>query len=81
MWRVVFQTCGGKLYIHSSKLHLLDSGFIAFHKLRNAYRQTRTQHPYNFWDKTSLFWKPIVEVAILSTVSIPCETYQVLELT
>ncbi|KAF8861255.1 hypothetical protein BDZ45DRAFT_282619 [Acephala macrosclerotiorum] len=69
VWRVVFQKCGGKLYIHHLNLHLSDNGFATFQKLRKMYHQTRGHHPYNYWDRASFFWKPIVEVATLSTVS------------
>ncbi|CZR63079.1 uncharacterized protein PAC_12976 [Phialocephala subalpina] len=69
VWRVAFQKCGGKLYIHHMNLHLLDSGLVALQELRNVYRRTKIQPPYSCWDRTCFFWKPIVEVATLSTNS------------
>jgi hypothetical protein len=54
-------------------LHLLelspeDKGPIIMAKLRTGYLHAKSQHPYQIWDRLSMFRKLIVEEAVLSEV-------------
>jgi hypothetical protein len=68
VWRILFQKCGGKLYIHQLKLDVSDTGLIVMQKLRQEYTKTKSLPPYNLWDRAFLFWKPTIETVILSAV-------------
>jgi hypothetical protein len=67
-WRIVLQTCSGKLYRHQLELDLNDTGVTSMQKLQVQYQSLKSRLPYRFWDRIMLFWKPVVETAILSTV-------------
>jgi hypothetical protein len=67
-WRIVLQTCSGELYIHRLELDSNDTGVTSMQKLQVQYQSLKSSLPYRFWDRVILFWKPVVETAILSTV-------------
>jgi hypothetical protein len=70
-WRIVAQKLGGKLYIHQLKLNVDDTGAVVMGKLRKQYQTLKSQTPYHIWDRVLLFWNPVIETAILSTVLAP----------
>jgi hypothetical protein len=67
-WLFVSQKRNGKLYLYTVTLNLDDTMFIAMHKLRAEYHRIKLLPPYHFYDQAWIFWKPIIEQAILSEV-------------
>jgi hypothetical protein len=69
LWRVVFQTCRGKLYLHQLSLSSTNTGGEALEKLKLEYQRVMSLHPFHIWDKTPVFFSPVIETAVLSVVS------------
>jgi hypothetical protein len=67
-WPFVLQSVGGKLYIHHVKLSLHDTGTVALQKLRRKYTLVKSEQPYRLLDKFPVFWKPVIQTAVLSPV-------------
>jgi hypothetical protein len=67
-WPFILQSVGGKLYIHHVKLSLHDTGTVALQKLRRKYNLVKSEQPYRLLDKFPLFWKPVIQTAVLSPV-------------
>jgi hypothetical protein len=70
LWRVVLQTCSGKLYLHPVSLSITSNGGEALRKLRLEYHRALSFRPFHCWDKTPIFFSPVIETAILSVVSL-----------
>jgi hypothetical protein len=66
----VTQKRNGKLYLYSITLTLDDNVFITMHKFHAEYHRIVRLPPYHFYDKAWIFWKPVIEQAVLSEVRI-----------
>lgn len=67
-WRFACQKRNGTTYLHLLELSPEDKGPIIMSKLRTGYLDAKSQHPYQTWDRLSMFRKLIVEEAVLSEV-------------
>jgi hypothetical protein len=70
-WRIVLQTCSGKLYIHRLEMDSNDTSVASMQKLQIRYQSLKYSSTYKFWDRVILFWKPVIETAILSVICKP----------
>jgi len=70
LWRVVFQTCRGKLYLHQVSLSNTNTGGEVLEKLKLEHQRVMSLHPFHIWDKTPVFFSPVIETAVLSVVSL-----------
>ncbi|KAH8757805.1 hypothetical protein BGZ57DRAFT_930204 [Hyaloscypha finlandica] len=69
LWRVVFQTCRGKLYLHQVSLSNTNTGGEVLEKLKLEHQRVMSLHPFHIWDKTPVFFSPVIETAVLSVNS------------
>jgi hypothetical protein len=70
LWRVVFQTLGGKLYLHQVPLLDTSTSEDALTKLKSEYQRILSLHPFRVWDKMPIIFSPVIETAMLSLVSL-----------
>lgn len=70
LWRVVHQKVGGQLYLHHLPLNETDSGADVFRHLQREYLQFRRMSSSHFWDYGLGLYSPMIETAVLSTVSL-----------
>jgi hypothetical protein len=67
-WRFILPKPRGKLYLHTLPLDPTYDGSAVMKRLHEEYDQVKSLPPYRFWDGAWVFWKPVVEIALLSEV-------------